>query len=598
MSEKASALANTVRRHAQRSGRDTLAERISAEAGRWGEASCALAVVGQVGAGKTQLVNALVGERGLLPTASGGTVVVTVVRATQAPTVDVWNHDTMITVPRDDLARYATRDGLGERALPDRIEVRAIAPRLLDPLVVIDTPGANGPDALAARRAVQAAGIADALLFVVDASSPINAGEVELLLQVAGRVTSLAVVVSKIDRHRGWRAIVADASRAVADRLPDREVTVLGVSSKLAEAAFDPDLDDAEAVELLADSGLSELQEFLAVVIRRIRFVRLRNLLATVSAVVDELVADQRAIVAAGTDESAAEHAAQIERSRRELIELKDDASSWLVSLSDGSARLRDELNSDLQRRLRDYSARCERIISSWTDSSAAFVDLVEDDLQLVAAEFGARLAAGVGDLIDSLAERADLRDLHVVQDAPTLIDAIAPSDVESTRAGNDSIRMKVTGSLVSAATSSSMLLTMAGGVAGPAGLIRIGALGAATVFSGALAAVTVRGDRRNRTRQELRAELKPRLDSVASEGPVRIRSYLLAVQRSLEQQIRKEIRERTSTLESRIASMQSASRTDAAERRRHSARAEDEIRQLLAVRAEARTLDASAALS
>ena len=163
----------------------------------------------------------------------------------------------------------------------------------------------------------------------------------------------------------------------------------------------------------------------------------------------------------------------------------------------------------------------------------------------------------------------------------PGLLDGVTDAARDVERAGGESIRLKVTGSLVSAATSSSMLLTMMSGGGDTAALLRMGALGAATVFSGALAAITVRGDRRNRTRQQLRAELKPRLDALRSDGPARIRAYLLTAQRSLEAQIKRELRERTATVEARIAVLQTSGRAEAAERRRHALRADDELRQL-----------------
>lgn len=586
LSERASTLANNVRRAGQRHGRTDLAQRITAEASRWGDAASTVVVLGQVGAGKTQLVNALTGGAAGLPTGDGGTACVTAVRAATVPRAAITRFDSGTTeADVGEVRRSLTWDGLAGRTPPDAAALDLPAPRMLDGLMLVDTPGVNGVDQIAGRRALAASERADALVYVVDASSPLNASELATLVEAARRVSAVAVVVSRIDRFRGWRTIVADAAAAIRDQPALDGAVVLGVSSRLADAAFAPDLDDDESMELLSDSGLPELQEFLASVVRRIRHVRLRNLVATVDAALDELIADQHAIVAAGSDEAAAEHLVKVDEARRSLAELRDDGSAWLVMLSDGIARVREDATMDLQRRLADFGGRCERAIAEWDGDLEAFTAGVDRDIAQVASAFGDRLGQRVGDLVEVLARRSDFAALALTVEIPELLDMdeVGSADVE--RPGGESVRLKVTGSLVSAATSSSMLLTMMSGGGDTAALVRMGALGAATVFSGALAAITVRGDRRNRTRQQLRAELRPRLDALRGDGPTRIRSYLLATQRSLEAQIKRELRDRTSAVEARITLLQSAGRAEAAERRRQSLRAEDEIKQLGVIR-------------
>lgn len=587
MSERASTLANTARRLAQRAGRPELAQRISDEAGRWGQSACTVAVVGQIGAGKTQLVNALAGTPGALPVGRGGTAAVTILTsgATFAAEVRRRGVASARAIGPGELVAEITRDGLAGAPAADAVEVALPAPRLIDGLVVLDTPGVNGLDELAARRAVAATRTVDAVVYVIDASSPFTTSELRLLSEVSARVRSVVVVVTRIDRFRGWRRIITE-TEPVVNTLPGLgRVRVIGVSSKLAEAAFDPSLDDDEAVELLSESGLPELQQHLSNVVRRLRFLRLGNLTATIGLVLDEISLHHEVTVAAGSDDAGAEMIQQAEAGRRQLVELRDEGAAWLIALSDSITQLREESNADLLRRIGEQSVRFERQIATWDGDLATFAASVDDDVALVAEEFGETLGVRLSTLVQALAARSDLADLRLAADPTDLLRIAAIDSVDGERTTSEGVRLKVAGSLVSAATSSSMVLTMMGGMGGTLAMVRIGALGAAAVFSGAVAAVTVRADRRNRNRQELRAEFKVRADALRSQGPVRVRTFLLSTQRSLEAQIKLQIRDRASVLEGQLATLQSAGRSDLAEHRRQAARAGDELRQLDLVR-------------
>ena len=596
MSERASTLANTARRLAQRAGRPELAQRISDEAGRWGHSACTVAVVGQIGAGKTQLVNALAGTPGALPVGRGGTAAVTILTsgATFAAEVRRRGLASARAIGPNELVAEITRDGLAGAPAADAVEVALPAPRLIDGLVVLDTPGVNGLDELAARRAIAATRTVDAVVYVIDASSPFTKSELRLLSEVSVRVRSVVVVVTRIDRFRGWRRIITE-TEPVVNTLPGLgRVRVIGVSSKLADAAFDPSLNDAEAVELLSESGLPELQQHLSDVVRRVRFLRLGNLTATIGLVLDELSLHHEVTVAAGSDDAGAEMIQQAEAARRLLVELRDEGASWLVALSDSITQLREESNADLLRRIGEQSVRFERQIVTWDGDLATFAASVDDDVALVAEEFGETLGIRLSTLVQALAARSDLADLRLAADPTDLLRIASTESADGERTTSEGVRLKVAGSLVSAATSSSMLLTMMGGMGDTLAMVRIGALGAAAVFSGAVAAVTVRADRRNRNRQELRAEFKARADALRSQGPVRVRTFLLSTQRSLEAQIKLLIRDRASVLEGQLATLQSAGRSDLAERRRQAARAGDELRQLDLVRQDLVALSAA----
>ena len=590
LSEAASATANAIRKMAVRLERHDIEQRLLDEAGRWSDVSCVVAVLGPTGGGKTALVNAISGIRPPLPVDHGGTEIVTVVRHSSQHRVVVHDglgrHETEAAESREPSALMGTRRSGGRAA--ELIEVHGPATRLIDNMHVVDTPGVNGLDELASRRALRTTESCDALIYVVDSTRPIGLSELGLLEQASRRTRSVCVVVTKIDRFRGWRTVTEDVASSVRARAALADATVLSFSSKLAEAAFDDGVDDVESIALMDESGLTELQAFLFGIARRLRQVRLGNFIACTVGAIDDLVDDRRAMVHLDANDGISQALSDVDDARRSLAELRDDGAGWLVALSDSVARTRDELVTDLQRRLAGCSARCDEAVRGWRDGPEAFAARVSADLELVADEYAATVTDRVDHLIRSLVARSEL-DLARVSIEPLrlcLADDRA-ADAGAAKPIGEAVRLKVAGSLVSAATSSSMLLTMASGGAGAATLVRIGALGAATVFSGALAAITIRSDRTRRSEQELRDELRARIDAMRLDAPPQVRQHLLGVQRHLEQQVRRQLRERAVVLEHRVAELQTASRCAETERRRLASRAEDDLRQLATLQLE-----------
>lgn len=589
LSESASATANAVRKIALRLERDDIQQRLLAEASRWSTVSCVVAVLGPPGAGKTSLVNAISGIRPALPVDDDGTRSVTVVRHGSPPRLVVSNgfgRDEVEPTAQTLQALTAGRDRLG--GPPDLIEVHGPAIRLFENMQIVDTPGVNGVDGVSTRRALRTTETCDGLVFVVDATRPIGASELDLLEEAGRRTRSICVVVTKIDRFRGWRTVAEHVAGSVRSRPTLADATVITFSSTLAEAAFDDDIDDEESQALMDESGLTELQAFLFGLGRRLRQVRLGNFLATTAAAIDDLEEERRAMAQVAAHDGMTLAFSDVEDARRALAELRDEGAGWLVALGDSVARARDELVTDLQRRLGDYSARADDAVRTLRGDPGGFAARVAADLELVAEEYAGRVTDRVDELIRSLVARSDL-DLARVSVEPIRLGLAAQANADNgdSKSVGEAVRLKVAGSLVSAATSSSMLITMASGDAGAAALIRIGALGAATIFSGALAAITIRSDRNRRSEQELRTELRARIDAMRQEAPPQVRQHLLEVQRLLEQQVRRQLRERAVALEQRVATLQSASRAAEVERRRLAARAEEDLRQLATLRQE-----------
>ena len=149
----------------------------------------------------------------------------------------------------------------------------------------MDTPGFGGPADPLGNAAYLASRRADALVLALDLGAPISRPDLDAIVRCADRFAEITLVGTRIDRIRGWQRVLDDSHRALAAALPAVRITTLGLSNRLAEAAFAAD-DDGEAMELLDESGIGELQRVLVDVGDRLRHVRLSNFNALLDGIV------------------------------------------------------------------------------------------------------------------------------------------------------------------------------------------------------------------------------------------------------------------------------------------------------------------------
>ncbi|HEY9472578.1 MAG TPA: dynamin family protein [Mycobacteriales bacterium] len=199
-------------------------------------------LVGQTGCGKSSLVNALLDAPGLSPVdPTATTSAYLVFRRGERPAARALPPGARVpvSIPVDRLRDWSTAPGNlpAGQAAPRMIEVDCPSP-LLASLTLVDTPGLGGLTAAHEQIALAAARGATALLFVVDASAPFTAPELEFLAAASESVDLVVFAVTKIDAHRGWRQIVADDRellRRYAPRFADAEI--VPVSARLFEQA-------------------------------------------------------------------------------------------------------------------------------------------------------------------------------------------------------------------------------------------------------------------------------------------------------------------------------------------------------------------------
>lgn len=587
LGESVSTMANELRRRADRLGRTDISRRITGEAERWSEARSSVVLVGPRAAGKSRLVGSLVGRSDLpLTTATAVPVLIRSSMSERAVVVDNEGRSTELSVV-----------GLTiDPARTQYVELHVDAPRMIDGVTLVDTPGAGSVADPQGDQAFLASRRADQIVVVVDLTAPIARSDLELVERCVDRFASITLVGTHIERIRGWQSVLDDSAEAVSRIAAHLDITSIGVSPVLADLAFDPDIDDEEALELLADSGLSALQLHLTQLVDQRRRLRLANFSTLLDSCAAELARDGRVVILANVEQTD-DDVARLAELRQELSRVRDDRSSWFAALGDAVTAAREETSLDLQRIVTALNAQFETRIDSWTGSSDTLIEEFEGNAATTASAFAARIADRVGGVIDTMVAITDASDLGVRADSDEIAlqlerAASEQSNVQTRPTKADgSLKLRATGSIVGVATSSTMMMTAMAGSGGAAALMRVGAFGAATLFSGVSAAVAVAGGRRQRTRQQIRNTVRARTDAIRTNQQTVLKRYFLVVQRTIEASVKELVRERITVLERELSELQTTARADASERRRRAASLEEELRSVAALQEQANSL-------
>lgn len=379
-------------------------------------------VVGETDRGKSSLVNALIGNPGLSPVDAGAATSVAL-RFEHGPE---WTAHACYPGPQDpvpfdpgELAdRVSTARGLSEGRLPPR-HVRVRAPlETLGRMSLVDTPGVGGLESLHGELALEAAASATALLFVVDASAPFTRGELEFLHNAGDRVETVVFALAKTDRHRGWRQVLEEDRRLLAEHAPRfAEAPLHPVSARLQELAAKAPSEQAGDV-LRERSGIAELRSALEQLVGgRSAMLGEANTMRALSTVLGELTArlevDRRALTA-GRDE------AESLRVRRDELSAARRSSTrgWQVRLRGEIQRTRVETNHEVAKQVRDVQNWFRRAIEAADRRQLTELPQhVDAALQMVSSRIAATLSARLaGTAETSLAELFSGEELDVIR--------------------------------------------------------------------------------------------------------------------------------------------------------------------------------------
>ncbi|MFI5841242.1 dynamin family protein [Catenuloplanes sp. NPDC051500] len=327
----------------------------------------AIVIVGETKRGKSSLVNALIGAPGLSPV-DVAVSTSAYLEMTDAPTPQAraWQpgHENPVEIGIDGLINWGTAGGrLPEGARPPRrIQIGYPSP-LLQHLTLIDTPGTGGLDPNHAEVALAAAEQATALLFVVDASSPLSKPELDFLIQASKRVNLVMFALTKTDAYPGWRTILADDKAHLKTHAPRFGAAPwFPVSARLAETAAQ--MPPEVAAELAKEARIDELSKALRQVAGRRGLLDRANLLRAIRS---EMVRRDLALgeQMTATDPDPADAAKAKEQRQQLAARKRTDSRQWSLALNTHVQRARVESTGGLRTALselqEDYLGKMDK---------------------------------------------------------------------------------------------------------------------------------------------------------------------------------------------------------------------------------------------
>ena len=351
--------------------RADLAGRLDGAVGRLEDPAFHVLVVGEFKQGKSTLVNALLGTDVCTVDDDIATAVPTAIGHAPNPTATVlWRPpDTNSGGDLDqapeperqeiaitDLADYITESGgVSGQQRVQSVEVGLPVELLADGLVVVDTPGVGGLGSAHSTITIGALPMADAVIFVSDASQEFSEPELEFMETARSMCPNLVCVLAKTDFYPAWRKI-RDLDVAHLER-QGIDAKIIPVSSTLHEHAVGAGDD-----ELDAESGFPDLLAYLdEEVVSKAEQLVVRSAAADLLFVVTQLEAQFAAEESAlAHPEGAEERAQELEETKAKADALKSQASGWQQTLTDGIADLNSDVDHDLRDRFRKINTQVD----------------------------------------------------------------------------------------------------------------------------------------------------------------------------------------------------------------------------------------------
>lgn len=414
--------------------RSDLAERVTARRERVADPFVSVVVTGEYKTGKSSLVNALVGAD-LCPVDEDiATAVPTIVR--YAPETSVWvrrqaeedDDEPASTVTElasfDDLASYVSdRTGGGGRsdASPEAGAIQAVivgmpSPLLREGLVLVDTPGVGGLVSQYTVATLASLSIADAALFVSEATKEYTAPELDFLAAARQACPVIVPVLTKIDMASDWEKI---------QHLDEGWLEQTGVGSAVltTSAALALRSRREQRSDLYDESGLDVLLARLRKVLQKGRELVAADAVSEVHGVIAQLAAPVRAEREAIENPSTV--VADLERAEDQGSRLDSDRAEWLLILDDGLSDLEDHVEVEVTARMRGVASEARKTImntdpaSHWDDFEAALARQVSSEMAAISTV----LLAGAQGIAERIAEHFAE---HEATLAPSLDNSVA----------------------------------------------------------------------------------------------------------------------------------------------------------------------------
>ena len=551
-------------------GRDDLVARLAAVRARVDRSETVICVVGEFKQGKSALINGLLGSDVCPVDDDLATMAVTVVRHGSRSSAVVHRRQEGVpvseTIAPGDLARWVTERGNPDNGLAvEQVEVLVPHPLLERGITLVDTPGIGGLNAAHAAATLAFLPVADALVFVTDASAELTASELDFLRSAVDAGPLIVVALTKIDMYPHWRRILEIDERRL------REID-LGVRPYPLSAALRATGRQLDEPILERESGFGPFSDtLLGEVAERARGSAVTGASREIKNALDQLrepLLAERRVLANPT--AAARMAEDLALVRGRLATLAEAGSHWSIRLDDEFSSLRARVefgfSGEIRRILRETQDEIERI-DPGRDWNTLSQKVQQDVAAAVRAAFlettdgAAAIQATVSQLL------ADEENAWTDDGAALEFDASSLWHEGQAFGGALRSGVVVGFGLLAGATVGVEMLGMLGALLGTA-LVGPALLGAALFFGGK----EVAGERRRQLtdrRQQARTFVAGFIEDVRFEVDGRLVTLLGTLQRDMRARFSERIGELSRTFHETAAAIERGLTEDKADRER-----------------------------
>ena len=596
MRDRALATAELTIKAAHAFGRDDLVTRLGLLRQRLVDPAIQVLVVGEFKQGKSSLINSLLNAPVCPVDDDLATSVPTAIQYSAEPFAvaihephDGEEEPFAESIPISRLPVWCTEAGnpANSRRLRS-VEIGVPRQILQSGLVLVDTPGAGGLASRGMATTLGALPLADAIIFVSDASQEFSGPELDFVDAAREVCPSIEFVLTKTDIYPEWRRILELDTEHLRRRSIEAEI--IPTSATLRQRAV-----RIEDRSMNMESGYPQLIDL----IRRHVLTRADQLAVEAAALILERAVDQLEDALTAEKQvledpaTAASLKQRLEEAKKRAEELKTRSARWQVTLSDGIA----DLNADVDHRLR------ERMRSIVREAEIAIDD---NDPGKIWDEFEGWLrrrvmqdvAGTYADLSERTVELSQEVAQHFDDDQPAevALDLTAPlerlSNVE-TRAAVEPVKLGMGGVGITAIRGSYSGYLMFGMLGQLAGLAL---LNPATAVVGLLMGRKALRDERHRLltikRQQAKTTVRQFVDDASFQVGKELKDALRRVHRALRDEYTSTAEELNRSLSESMAGAGEALKVGSADRARRLADVAAELARLERLREQVRALD------
>lgn len=349
--------------------RPDLVDRLEQQQAKLSDPNVQVVIIGEFKQGKSSLINALL-QTDICPVdddiATAVPTVASFAAERTATALVVSSADPEAELQRlpidfSEVPNYATELGVNDpNVIVKGVEITLPAKLLESGITIVDTPGVGGLGSAHATAALGALSLANAALFVSDASQEFTRAEMDFLAQAIDLCPRVVCVMTKTDFYPAWRRVL-EINQGHLQRA-GIELDIIPVSSTLrAEAVRVSDR------ELNKESGFPELRNVLLnQILKEHSDLSRLSARADLLSICDQLASQFEAELSVLTDpEHAADLVAKLDSAKDRAERLKGQAAKWNITLNDGVSDLTSNVDFDFRQRMRIITQEADSAIGN-----------------------------------------------------------------------------------------------------------------------------------------------------------------------------------------------------------------------------------------